>query len=257
MGHVVRATTDADGEATPLSIDGVGAYDHVLRSSILAKLLEVPGLRPLLPFVRSIYARPSRYVRQDDAGQRHEVHQHEGGEQGDPLMPLLFSLAIHNALVDVKLEMRAGEELYAFLDDVYILSSPARTRFLYNLVGEKLLSTSGIQLHTGNTRCWDRMGQPPPDMEALGPGVWSPGGIKVLGTQRNSSRRRAIKGSRKNAGCGMPSSGHLPDLQCLASPLTMFRSSVPMPSGSSLSYADGRDEECQELWIPCWAAFPE
>ena len=91
VGHVVRATTDADCEATLLSIDGVGAYDHVFRSSVLAKLLEVPGLRPLLPFVRSIYARPSRYVWQDDVGQRHEVHQHEGGEQGDPLMPLLFS----------------------------------------------------------------------------------------------------------------------------------------------------------------------
>ena len=81
VGHVVRATTDADCEATLLSIDGVGAYDHVLVLS-RQKLLEVPGLRPLLPFVRSIYARPSRYVWQDDVGQRHEVHQHEGGEQG-------------------------------------------------------------------------------------------------------------------------------------------------------------------------------
>ena len=56
VGHVVRATADADGEATLLSIDGVGAYDHELRSSMLAKLFEVPRLRPLLPFVRSIYA---------------------------------------------------------------------------------------------------------------------------------------------------------------------------------------------------------
>ena len=78
----------ADCEAT-LPINGVGAYDHVFRSSILAKLLEVLGLRPLLPLVRSIYARPSRYVWQDDAGQRHEVHEHEGRDAilvqlGDP-----------------------------------------------------------------------------------------------------------------------------------------------------------------------------
>ena len=38
----------------------------------------------------------------DEVGRRHEVQQHEGGEQGDPLMPLLFSLAIHNALKEAK-----------------------------------------------------------------------------------------------------------------------------------------------------------
>ena len=50
-------------------------------------------------------------------------------------MPLLFSLAIHNALDEAKQEMLDGEELFAFLDDVYIVSSPERTRLLYNLVG--------------------------------------------------------------------------------------------------------------------------
>ena len=79
------------------NIDGVGAYDHVLRSSLLAKLLEVPALRPLLPFVRSIHSQACRYVWRYEVGRRHEVQQHEGGEQGDPLMPFLFS-AIHNAL---------------------------------------------------------------------------------------------------------------------------------------------------------------
>ena len=55
-------------------------------------------------------------------------------------MPLLFSLAIHNDLNEAKQEMLDGEELFAFLDDVYIVSSPERTRHLYNLVGEKLWS---------------------------------------------------------------------------------------------------------------------
>ena len=63
MGHAVRAITDMDPNATLLSIDGVGAYDHVFLSSMLAKLLEVPGLRPLLPFVRSIYSQPRAQAR--------------------------------------------------------------------------------------------------------------------------------------------------------------------------------------------------
>ena len=130
----------------------------------MAKLLEVPGLRLLLPFVRSIYSQPSRYVWQDEAGNLHEIRQHEGGEQGDPLMPVLFSLAIHNALNEAKQEMLDGKELFAFLDDVYIVSSLERTRHLYNLVGEKLWYVAGIQLHTGKTRCWNQNGRCPPDM---------------------------------------------------------------------------------------------
>ena len=35
VGHVIRALTDADTSATLLSIDGVGAYDHVLRAAVL------------------------------------------------------------------------------------------------------------------------------------------------------------------------------------------------------------------------------
>ena len=37
----------------------------------------------------------------------HSIHQGEGGEQGDALMPLLFSLG------------------FAFLDDIYVLCPPA------------------------------------------------------------------------------------------------------------------------------------
>ena len=51
-----------------------------------------------------------------------------------------FSLAIHNALNEAKQEMLDGEALLAFLDDVYIVSSPGRARHLYNLVAEKLWS---------------------------------------------------------------------------------------------------------------------
>ena len=39
-GHAVRFATDADPEATVLSVDGVGAYDHVSQSSMMSKLWE-------------------------------------------------------------------------------------------------------------------------------------------------------------------------------------------------------------------------
>ena len=102
VGHAVRAATEANQQATVLSIDGVGAYDYVHRSSMMAKLLEIPDLRGLLPFVRNTYGQPSCCKWTDAKGVRHDIHQHEGGEQGDLLMPLLFSLAVHNVLVEVR-----------------------------------------------------------------------------------------------------------------------------------------------------------
>ena len=39
VGHAVRTATDRDPQATVLSIDGIGAYDHVHRSAMMGKLL--------------------------------------------------------------------------------------------------------------------------------------------------------------------------------------------------------------------------
>ena len=57
VGHAIRAITDSHPLATVQSIDGIGAFDHVLRSAMLSKLMEVPQLQELIPFVRSVYAR--------------------------------------------------------------------------------------------------------------------------------------------------------------------------------------------------------
>ena len=107
VGHAIRAMAYANPECTVLPIDGVGAYDHVLRSSFLTKLNDVPSLRDLLPFVRSICARTTTYVWEDGAGVRHRIQQAEGGEQGNPLMPLLFSLGIHDSLREVRNRLRS------------------------------------------------------------------------------------------------------------------------------------------------------
>ena len=82
VGHVVRALTDKNPMVTVLSIDGVGAYDHVYRSAMMKKLYSVPSLRGLLPFVRATNADPTQYVWEDEAGVQHRILQAEGGEQG-------------------------------------------------------------------------------------------------------------------------------------------------------------------------------
>ena len=167
-----------------LSIDGIGAYDHVLRSAMMYKLHRVPGFRGLLPFVRTTYAHPTGYRWQDAVGVTHQVHEAEGGEQGDPLMHLLFNLAIHDALVAVQTELREGQSfvLFAFLDDVYVVTGPNRSREVFDLLADHLWRVAGIWLHTVKTRVWNRSGVSPQNVEDLGEQVWNRECIKVLDT---------------------------------------------------------------------------
>ena len=87
--HMLRTITAADPTATITQIDGVGAYDHIKRSCMLGALARTPTAHAL--FLMS-YGRQSRYLWYDDQNACHEILQGEGGEQGDALMPALFSL---------------------------------------------------------------------------------------------------------------------------------------------------------------------
>ena len=97
LARAVRAACEADGRTTVLSEDGVGAFDHISRASMLRGLRCDPRLAALLPFVAQFYAEPSTYLFYDEDGVAHDITQAEGGEQGDPLMPALYALGQHPA----------------------------------------------------------------------------------------------------------------------------------------------------------------
>ena len=82
-------------------------------------------------------------------------------------MPLLFSIGIQGALEKVADALTPDEQIYAFLDDVYIVCQPDRVRFLFDLLAESInVATQVLRWHTlpqpGNTRfstcsassCW-------------------------------------------------------------------------------------------------------
>ena len=48
-------------------------------------------------------------------------HKVKVGKQGDPLMPMLFCIGQHLALAAVAQNLREGERLFAYLDDLYHL----------------------------------------------------------------------------------------------------------------------------------------
>ena len=146
-----------------------------------SKLLEVPRLRKLLPFVRKTYASPSCYKWADAEGHTHEIWQHEGGEQGDPPMPFLISLAIHNALAEVQGQMQDGEFLFAFLDDVYHHCQPQGRGHLQ--FGPRPIAHDGRDpIASEQNQSLEQRGSCPADLEDLGEEVWSSRGVKILGT---------------------------------------------------------------------------
>jgi hypothetical protein len=187
LAHLLRACTDADPRATVIAIDGIGAYDHIRREEMLRKLRSTKAA-PVLPFVRLFYGRQSTYLWVDDEGRTHEVLQGEGGEQGDPLMPALYALGQHTALEVARTQLLPGELLVAFLDDVYLVTSPERAKEAFEVVRESLREHAGVEADLGKCRVWNRAGDVPPGVEELGPEVWrgdkplEKRGVKVLGT---------------------------------------------------------------------------
>ena len=165
---------------------------------MLLGLDKVVGRRQALPFVRLFYSEPSAYLWEDDAGTVHTIHQGEGGEQGDPLMPLLFSLGQPASLEALQRRMRPTERLMAYLDDIYFASRPERVGDVVAASVQELWAHARIRVHGGKTHIWNRAGTKPRVCDILqrqteetdpDARVWrgsevptTEQGIKVLGT---------------------------------------------------------------------------
>ena len=132
VAHALQASTALDEQLTILSIDGISAFDSISRDSMLTALHGLPRASSALNFVKCFYGRPSHFLWTDDDNVTHSIYQAEGGEQGDPLMPMLYALGQHPALVDFNTRLQEGERLYAFLDDVNVTCRPERMPFCTN-----------------------------------------------------------------------------------------------------------------------------
>ena len=130
-----RLFSELDPRSTILSVDEVGAFDNISRAAIFQGVADMPHGEKLIPFI-------SRYLWENEVGENVDIFQGEGGEQGDPLMPMLFSLGQHKALVAANAELREGERLMAFLDDVHVSTLPDRTSDAHAALGEHLKTGS-------------------------------------------------------------------------------------------------------------------
>ena len=198
VARVLRAATEINPRTTVLSVDAVGAYDRVSRGAMLNAVLERPTLQPLLPYVHQSCANVSTYVWMDDRGRVHDIAQGEGGEQGDPRMPALYSLAQHGAHQEVQAQLLDGEAVFAYLDDVYVLAAPERIRELYDAVARTLWGRARVQLNRGKTRVWNAAGEEPAGIEEAS------GTRSRLGTGRPHGTSKASRFWERRRVCPAP-----------------------------------------------------
>ena len=85
-----------------------------------------------------------------------DIPQGEGGDQGDPLMPLLFSFVLHPSLRSAANLLREREKTIAFLDDVCIVCTPDRVLEVFRIVENSLWTHSRISVYSGKTQLWNR-----------------------------------------------------------------------------------------------------
>ena len=154
VAHILRFLTESDPDTVVVSLDGVGAYDHVHRAAFMEKIAATPSLQSLLPLVAALYGTSSRFLWYDDDGHQHEIHQAEGGEQGDPLMPALYSLAQHDALVAADGELAPGEFILSFLDDLYVITSRDRACDALLTMAAVVETQASVWSHSGKLRAW-------------------------------------------------------------------------------------------------------
>ena len=117
--------------------------------------------------MRLFYGRPSWYLWEDSTGATHTVHQGEGGEQGDPLMPLLCWVGQHRALEAISRELLGSEKLLACLDDIYVIARPDRVGDVCTAVRQNLWIHACVSINNGKTKVRNAAGHKPAVCEVL------------------------------------------------------------------------------------------
>ena len=120
MCAVVGASTDADHGLTILSVDGIGAYDHVLRAAILTRLRMMPEARKS--------CLPSDCLAQNFHQTR--VLRRENGISSQPGRgrEAVISIRIHGALEGVLGHLFDGEHLLEAVLWAFVLARARRGR---------------------------------------------------------------------------------------------------------------------------------
>ena len=178
----------------------------------------------------------------------------------------------HAALLAAQSRLQADEEVFAFLDDLYVLTTLPRTRVARDVVAGAVEAGCGIASNHGKTRIFGWSNAPaPPEVADLGPDVWRgdkpphqrgfvvlgapighPAFIQAWADERLQEERRLLH--------ELP---ELPDLQCAwlllalcASPRANHALRTLAPSEVA-GYAAAHDAALWGTFLSCIGGAPE
>ena len=168
VAHILQTLTDLDPEATIVSIDAVGASRFNIEKRDVGRSSPDGRWRTGPPLRQAILRIPIHCASVKMSWEfRRTLHQGRAEGKGDPLMPLLFSLGQHRALEAIAGRLEEGERLFAYLDDVYVVCSPARVSEVHAILAQELERHAHIRLHLGKTQIWNRGGTVPTGVAEL------------------------------------------------------------------------------------------
>ena len=96
---------------------------------------------------------PIEYLWKDSCGTVQRIPQGEGGDKGDAFMPLLVAFGQHSALEVASAQLLPGEHLFAFHDDIHMVTMPERVGAVCAIVEGEQQLCSHITAEKRNLNC--------------------------------------------------------------------------------------------------------
>ena len=177
------ANTELDPDQNIVSVDGVGAYDHVSRTSMLTGLLQVP----VLAFCPTVLCQP---ILLRVARPNRDTFHHPPSRRGR-------TRRSHDAaLAAIQQQLHPNEALYAFLDDAHLVVPSQQVGDVLRIVQHQLSTHAHVHLHHGKARVWNAAGRAPAFPPRMRPGQLGRQPGTATSQPRASSLRRPSRQSR-------------------------------------------------------------
>ena len=164
LARVVQALSELDPRSTILSVDGVGAFDNVSRAAIFQGVADMPHGEKLIPFIGLFCSTPSRYLWENEVGENVDIFRGEGGEEGDPIMPMLFQFGATSGPCGCQCCFAGGRTAHGILG--------RRPRFFPTGRVPRMQRWGSIYtrlacLHHGKTKIWNAHDEKPERIDVL------------------------------------------------------------------------------------------
>ena len=154
MQKVLAAQAQRWPSAVVLSFDAANAFNTMSRSAVRAALEgTIPGLARACGWW---YAQPTTHIYWDERQQAHEIIAEQGVDQGCPLSPALFSIALAPKLAALETHLRASDDrarVYAYLDDLFIVCDSAQSEVAVAGV-QGAMAELGMSIKATKTKVW-------------------------------------------------------------------------------------------------------